>query len=305
MTQEPTMDLTLGPILWYWPREQVQAFYREAADWPVDTVCLGETVCSRRREMKLQDWLTIARELREAGKQVRLASQSLIESEGDLRDLYKLCKNGEVMVEAGEQSAIQILSRAGLSFTTGPGVNIYNPTTLTLLQRDGLRSWCAPVELSRETIAALVSESRALGVEADCEVFAWGYLPLAIAARCMTARHYDLPKDKCQFVCRDHPHGLTLQSRESRTLFTLNGVQTLSGVRCDLLREVPKMREMGVRSVRLSPEQAGMLPVIERFRAACDGATVSQDPLAMVDTDACNGYWYGQPGMDWYPASNP
>ena len=40
-----TMKLALGPLLYYWPREAVLAFYREAAGWPVDCVYLGETVC--------------------------------------------------------------------------------------------------------------------------------------------------------------------------------------------------------------------------------------------------------------------
>jgi collagenase-like PrtC family protease len=45
------MKIALGPLQYYWPRETVLAFYREVAGWPVDTVYLGETVCSRRREV--------------------------------------------------------------------------------------------------------------------------------------------------------------------------------------------------------------------------------------------------------------
>ena len=39
-----TRKLALGPLLYYWPKETVFAFYRDAAGWPVDTVSLGETV---------------------------------------------------------------------------------------------------------------------------------------------------------------------------------------------------------------------------------------------------------------------
>jgi len=98
------LQLSLGPVLFYWTRQRYADFYREAADWPVEIITLGETVCSRRRDMKLDDWLGIGRELTQAGKQVVLASQTLIESEADLRDLRKLCDNGDFIVEANDQS---------------------------------------------------------------------------------------------------------------------------------------------------------------------------------------------------------
>ena len=40
------MRLTLGPLQYFWPRERVLAFYREAADWPLDVIYLGETVAA-------------------------------------------------------------------------------------------------------------------------------------------------------------------------------------------------------------------------------------------------------------------
>ena len=96
-----SLQLALGPVLFYWTRERYADFYREAADWPVEIVTLGESVCSRRRDMKLDDWLGIGRELAQSGKQVVLASQTLIESEADLRDLRKLCDNGAEPLQPG------------------------------------------------------------------------------------------------------------------------------------------------------------------------------------------------------------
>ena len=61
------MKLSLGPILYYWPIDQVRAFYTQAKDWPVDIVYLGEVVCSKRRELRLLDWLKIADMLEAAG----------------------------------------------------------------------------------------------------------------------------------------------------------------------------------------------------------------------------------------------
>ena len=62
--QPGRMQLSLGPLLYYWPRETVFAFYRRMADTPVDIVHLGETVCSRRHELSLGDWLEVAAQLR-------------------------------------------------------------------------------------------------------------------------------------------------------------------------------------------------------------------------------------------------
>ena len=129
-------------------------------------------------------------------------------------------------------------------------------------------------------------------------MFAWGFLPLAWSSRCFTARHYNLPKDNCEFRCLQHPDGMELRSRESRELFRLNGTSTLSGARYDLLRELPDMEQMGVSTVRLSPEHQGMDEVIHRFDQTRRGETPATDPLQLVEAPPCNGYWYGKPGMD-------
>ena len=46
------MKITLGPLQYYWPRNSVFAFYEAMADTAVDEIYLGETVCSRRHELR-------------------------------------------------------------------------------------------------------------------------------------------------------------------------------------------------------------------------------------------------------------
>ena len=297
MSATPMLQLSLGPVLFYWTRERYADFYREAADWPVEIVHLGESVCSRRRDMKLDDWLGIGRELAQSGKQVVLSSQTLIESEADLRDLRKLCDNGEFTVEANDQSAVQRLTTASLPFTAGAALNLYNPATLSVLKRAGMQRWQAPVEMSKQDLTRLLADCREQGLEAPCEVFAYGHLPLAWSSRCFTARRYQKPKDRCQFVCQKHPEGLALRTQEAAQVFTLNGIQTLSGACQDLRHEVPDMAEMGVSVARLSPRPDGMAEVVSVFDAARHGTLPAPDPLALVDAEICDGYWHGRPGM--------
>lgn len=292
------MKLSLGPILWFWTRQSVFEFYGNAADWPVDTIYLGETVCSRRRELKTDDWIGLARDLKACGKDVVLSSQTLIESEADLRGLRKICDNGDLMVEANDQSALQLLIKNNVPFVTGPSMNIYNTATLEVLAKQGLKGWSLPVELGRDTLEILIAELEQKGLDLPVEVFAWGFLPLAWSSRCFTARHYNLPKDNCEFRCLQHPDGLELRTRESQELFRLNGTSTLSGARYDLLRELPDMVAMGVATARLSPEHEGMTEIVHRFDQLRRGVIPQTDPLALVEAPPCNGYWYGKPGMD-------
>lgn len=305
MSATPRLRLSLGPVLFYWTRERYADFYRQAADWPVEIVHLGESVCSRRRDMKLDDWLGIGRELAQSGKQVVLSSQTLIESEADLRDLRRLCDNGEFLVEANDQSALQHLSAAGRPFVAGAALNLYNPATLAVLARAGMQRWQAPVEMSRDDLARLLVDCREQGLDAPCEVFAYGHLPLAWSSRCFTARRHRRPKDRCRFVCQKHPEGLALRSQESRQMFTLNGIQTLSGACQDLRHELPDMAGMGAAIARLSPRPEGMAEVVAAFDAARRDELPAPDPLRLVDAEICDGYWHGRPGMDHNRAASP
>ncbi|ETJ32376.1 hypothetical protein Q604_UNBC13164G0001, partial [human gut metagenome] len=51
------MKYSLGPVLWYWPKETLEEFYQQAAVSSADVIYLGEAVCSKRRATKVGDWL--------------------------------------------------------------------------------------------------------------------------------------------------------------------------------------------------------------------------------------------------------
>jgi collagenase-like PrtC family protease len=290
------MNLSLGPLLYYWSRDDVLAFYGEAANWPVARVYLGESVCSRRHLLRLPDWLALAEQLAAAGKEVVLSSQTLIESESDLKTLRRIVGDGRFRVEANEWGAVRLLSEAGVPFVAGPTLNVYNHETLAVLAGLGAERWLPPVEMSRIALASLLEHAPA-GMET--EVFAYGKLPLAYSARCFTARHYNLPKDDCQFRCLDHPDGLALSTREGEPFLTLNGIQTQSAGVYSLIGELPALRELGIASLRLSPQSRHMGRVVDAFHAALSGEANEANALARImPGPAVDGYWHGRAGLE-------
>jgi len=292
------MKLALGPLLYYWPRARVLDFYREAAGWPVDIVYLGETVCSRRRELKLGDWVDIGLALAAAGKEVVLSTHELIESDADLRGMHAVVENGRFRVEANDMAAASRLAGKG-PFVAGPFLNVYNAGTLALLAEMGATRWVAPVELSGAGLAAVVAEAPA-GI--GTEVFAWGRLPLAVSARCFTARYNNLQKDHCEFKCIDHPDGLALDTQDGLNFLVLNGVQTQSAGVQNLAPVLDEARAAGADVLRLSPQLAGMGEVVRLFRAAVDGelslVAASERLVPLAAGATIDGYWHGRPGLE-------
>lgn len=291
------MDLALGPLLYFWPREQVFRFYAAVADWPVAVVYLGETVCGRRRELRLDDLLAIGAQLAAAGKRVVLSTQELLESDADLRGMHAVVDNGRFLVEANDMAAVRRLA-GRQAFVAGPFLNVYNADTLALLVRLGAQRWVAPVELSGEGIAAVQAQ---LPSPIDTEIFAYGRLPLAVSARCFTARYHNLVKDRCEFRCLDHPDGLEVETRDGGRFLSMNGVQTQSARVQNLLPLVDELGARGVTLLRLSPQARDMEAVVRLFRATLDGElappAANVELAALLPAPACDGYWHGQAGM--------
>jgi collagenase-like PrtC family protease len=286
------MKLSLGPPQYFWPRERALAFYREAVRWPLDIIYLGETVCSKRRQLGTGDWIALARELADSGKQIVLSSLALIEAESELGALKRQVENGDFWIEANDLSAVQLCRERGVPFVGGPSLNVYNHVALAMLGDDGLRRWVPGVEQGKTLIADVRAAMAAWGrAMPELEVIAYGRLPLSWSARCFTARAHDVAKDQCGFRCIDYPDGLPLATRDGTPLLRINGIQIQGDEVTDLGPELPALRELGVDVLRLYPQHEGMAQVVAHFDQARRGA---QQPPRI---GARNGYWHGEAGM--------
>ncbi len=290
------MKFSLGPSLFFWPKNQVEDFYQQAKHSDADIIYLGETVCSKRRELKAKDWLALAKSLAsETNKQIVISTMTLLESPAELQVMKRLCENGELLVEANDLSAVQMMAEQKLPFVVGPAINCYNLATLKVLLKQGMMRWVMPVELSGDWLKQLLIEAEQDNIrdQFEVEVFSWGYMPLAYSARCFTARSENRPKDDCQYCCINYPQGRRMNSREGERVFVLNGIQTMSGYQYNLINEIPAMQQMGVDIARISPDSEQALQKITAFRTQLEQA--KNYPLD--GQEECNGYWHKIAGM--------
>ena len=295
MSKQP--KLSLGPILYFWSRDQVIEFYDWVAESPVDIVYLGETICSKRNLITTDDWFAIAERLQQAGKEVVLSTLALLEAESELKRLRRICDNDQYMIEANDMGAVHL--REGRPFVTGHSVNVYNGHTVELLANQGLKRWVLPVELSWQTMVDIQAESPD---EVEVEVFAFGRLPLAYSARCFTARSCNLPKDDCQYRCFDYPDGLMLKSQDDTSFLALNGIQTQSAHTFNLLPDLKRMQDLGVDVVRISPQSKGSEQIMDIFHKCLIQQMSLEDGSAKLEkllpVGSCDGYWHGDAGME-------
>lgn len=292
-----SMKISVAAVPYFWSREAYQDFYKKLAQLPVDIVYLGETVCSKRRTMGFPDWLEIAAQLREAGKEVVLSTITLLEAESELGYLSKIAAQKDYLVEANDKSAVQVAQSNGNPFVVGSQINLYNNKSLIFFHKLGMKRWSIPVELGRDDLAPMLSEAKKLNIETEYQVF--GRMPLAYSARCFTARHHRLPKDDCQFRCIDDEQGILVKTQEGDSFAQINGIQTQSAKLNYLLDRWQELEAAGIDILRIMPVSAAdTLEVVEQLAKALanNEPVISLDNL-QSDYEYCNGYWLQIEGM--------
>ncbi|MDT8855475.1 U32 family peptidase [Paracoccaceae bacterium Fryx2] len=299
------MDLTLGPIQFYWDAARIRDFYARIADeTPVARVVLGELVCSKRLPFWQHEIPLAVERLRAAGKEVILTSLALITLKRERQMTDELAEAG-AMVEIADLTALAHLP-PGTPFSVSPLINVYNEGTLGWLASRGAKRVCLPPELQPEAVARLAAEGARLGV--SVEVWGFGRLPLAISGRCYHARLHDRAKDSCQFVCNVDLDGRRVDTMDGQQFLAVNGVQTLSAATAFAGQDdIARLAGAGITALRLSPQTGDMVALTRAFADALQG---NGDPAvleaaaraAAPDGQLANGYLRGQAGANWVAA---
>ncbi|MBI5453106.1 MAG: U32 family peptidase [Deltaproteobacteria bacterium] len=290
------MELTLGPILFDWKRDEVLRFYDEAADLPVDRVYVGEVVCTKKLGLDLDDVASIIRKLESAGKKVTLSSLAVVSNEDELSFTRRLVGlHGSI--EANDISVLNIVDASAKEVFAGPHITSYNAPSIEFLKSIGVARVTFPVELSRESMAYAIKETNIYG-----EAFAHGKVPLAFSWRCYTSRAYGLSKTECRHHCAKYPDGMELKTVDGGPVFTVNGTSLLSADVYTLVESVEDLNEIGVRALRVSPQKEGTKTITGVFRQRIEGRLGPDEGLAELKALGgrfCNGWYSGSAGKDY------
>lgn len=290
--------LTLGPIPFHWPAERKLDFYARIADEaPVDTVYVGEVLCSKRAPFFVPHVPEVAERLRRGGKRVVLSSLAEVMLPRERQMTADLCADLDYEIEANDGAALFHLS--GRPHRIGPMMNVYNERTLAYLAARGASHVTLPTELPGTSAAIISGHARDIGVGIEVQVF--GRASLAISARCYHARAHGRIKDNCQFVCEEDPDGMPLITLEGRPLLAINGIQTLSHAYVCLHSEITDMAKMGITHLRLMPQALDMVAVANVFHDLCEqhiDAIDAENRLQAIGSlpPLTNGFWHGAPG---------
>ncbi len=290
--------ITIGPLFYHWPAEKMLDFYARIADEAdVDTVYLGEVICSKRMPLFEKHYDAVRERLMAGGKKVVFSTLAEVVIALDRKYVKAICARTDDEIEVNDASALTHLKNR--PFRIGQLFNCYNIGTLDYLAKLGATHVTTSVEMRKKGIAAIAKRAGDLGVSVEAQVF--GRAPLALSVRCYSARAHDRHKDNCRFVCGDDPDGLDLHSLDNARFLTINGIQTLSRHFLSLVGEVPDLLDMGVTHLRISPHTGDMVKVAHAFRdlaAKKIDAAEAQAMLAEAQPEAVfsNGFFHGVPG---------
>lgn len=291
------MELTLGPILFEWKKDDVFRFYEEAASMPVDRVYLGEVVCSKKNGLKTKEIETIGNALEKAGKKAVVSTLALISNEEEL-NLTREMASLPFPIEANDASTLNIVDASKREVFAGPHIETYNREAVRFLKGIGIKRITFPVELPGESIRYNIYDT---GIEA--EVFAHGKVPLAFSWRCYTSRAFGLKKHNCRGHCALYPDGMEIKTLKGERIFAINGTSILSAMPLTLIEFIEDLREIGVRALRISPHHRHTRKTVEIFRERMEGGIGADEALgelkSLYNDEFVNGWYRGGAGKDY------
>lgn len=290
------MDLSLGPVLFDWKREELFSFYEEAANYPVSTIYIGEVVCPKKMGLTIKDLSELEQKLSAAGKKVYISSLALVADDMDRKretDIMSLLSP----IECNETSALYL--GKGKELAAGPHINSYNFETVEFLKKAGVKRLIFPLELSMKSMKTIKKNCNI-----HVEAFAYGNMPLAFSWRCFTSRAFGRLKSTCIHDCRKFPEGMLIEDLNHKALFKLNGTQILSAKCLNLIREVDQLKDADINTLRISPQHKNTGEIVNIFNQRINGNISADNAMNMLvpleKIGFCNGWHYDKAGIDFF-----
>ncbi len=263
------MKLALALNQWPLTRAAQQAQLSQITDLPVQRIYLGETVCSQRDRLGLRGLLELQEQCLQAGQQLILSSLNLIASARDLALTQQLMRAPNVIIEANDMAAVALAHEHQHPFIAGSGLNIYNLASLQWLLSLGMIGYQPPLEITQQALATLLQQCQHIGNrhQFELEMLGWGYPPLAVSARCSSARVHGRNRQRCRKVCQQQGAELA-QSLTGQAMMRLNGTQIHGAEPWDLLAHLDELTKLGVDWLRIVPAQGQPLAWLAELATA-------------------------------------
>ena len=297
--------LTLGPVLYNWPVETWRDFYLMIADEaPVNTVYLGEVICSKRAPLFDPHLEQVVTRLEAGGKEVVFSTLSETTSRIDRKLMKKIASSDGFNIEANDVSALWHVKNQ--PHKIGPHMNVYNEESLKFFAANGATNICLPPEMPAEGLKDLGTLAGEIGINLEVQVY--GRIGLALSARCYHARAWDRTKDSCKYICDIDSDGMDLHTLEGEPFLTINGIQTQSYSCLNLIREIDQITSYGISGLRISPQSKGTLEAINAFDGVVNNTLAMKEAVEILEASRINapfsnGFFYQKPGFEWVSAT--
>ncbi|WP_417829202.1 ubiquinone anaerobic biosynthesis protein UbiV [Thalassospira sp.] len=290
--------LVMGPILFHWDENRKRDFYAQVADEAeIDTVHVGEVVCAKRMPFFDKHLPDVIERLQRAGKEVVLSTLALVMNGRECAQVHDLTQMPDLLIEANDISAAGLL--ADRPHVIGPYINTYNESTFSYFESRGATRIALPWELPLSSVSRLCETRKT----AEVEIQVFGRMPLAISARCYSARAHGLHKDGCRYVCGEQLDGMDVATLDDAPFLAVNGLQTLSNHYVELSEITDELQDAGVNAFRLSPHSLDMVRVARLYRQRLDRQIHSADVQhalkeMSLPMEFANGFLHGIPGAE-------
>ena len=263
------MPVSLAPVRFSWSAKQLKRFYKNAEQWPVDIVYLGETLCAKRRALSWDDWFAIGRDLVAAGKEVVISSNSLHDSNMSISEMQRLCMDNDFVLEVADTGYLQLLQMRHKPHVVGHTINVGTQGKLERFAEQGMLRWVMPREDNAASLLQSLRMAKAYERPRQYQVEATVHGLFTLNASIICSRELSfVPKRDCKVDC---DVGALTRIYRDQTI--------VDGASFDLRDQMSRIAAWGADVFRVVTTREDMGDILTSVQRA-------EEQLAQVDLDA-------------------